>query len=86
VNGDKKPVLVNFDGVFADAHFMDSINDEIAKLAKVTFDFDVKNTKALDTKIKHDEYLQKFNDIKRKQLRSNAYVFEAIHLLLELSN
>lgn len=86
VNGKKKTVLVNFNQVFNDTHVTDGMNDDIRKLSDYSFDFEVKNTTALEEKIKHDEYLQEYNKLKKKQLQSNAYAFEAIQILLELSN
>lgn len=86
VNGDKKPVKLTFDDVYKNSHITDTIYEEIKQLIQTTFDFEIKNSLAIDEKIKHDEYLQKFNELNKKQLQSNAYAFEAIQLLLELSN
>lgn len=86
INGEKKPVLVNFNQVFVDTHVTDGMNDDIRKLSDYSFDFEVRNSTALEEKIKHDEYLQEYNKLKKKQLQSNAYAFEAIQILLELSN
>jgi hypothetical protein len=86
VNGEKKPVIVNFNNVFNDTHATDEMNNDIRKLSNYSFDFEIRNTTALEEKIKHDEYLQEYNKLKKKQLQCNAYAFEAIQILLELSN
>lgn len=86
LNGEKKPIRLTFSEVFDYRHNVDSIYTEMNELSKTTFDFAIKNTQATEQKIKHDDYLQKYNIQNQKQLQSNAYAYEAIQLLLKLTN
>lgn len=77
----KKPILLNFESVFADVHSIDSMFDEIKKTMETEIDFNIKNTNYDSEVIKNDNYKKSVNSFRIKELQTNSFVLEAMNII-----
>lgn len=77
----KKPILLNFESVFADVHSIDSMFDEIKKAMETEIDFKIKNTNYDSEVIKNDNYKKSVNNFRIKELQTNSFVLEAMNII-----
>ena len=85
-NQDKKPLLLDFKSVFEDVHKLNDLYEEIAKILKTKFAFQIQSTSEDIEKIKFNSFLQNETNEKIKQLENNGRVEEAIKILEHLIN
>ncbi|MFD2603658.1 S41 family peptidase [Flavobacterium suzhouense] len=83
--GNKAPVPVTFDSVFADVHSMDDIWKDIKEASEKEQDFKVSNTKYASDVMNFDEYMKSANDFKIKTAKTDVYIKEAINILTDMN-
>lgn len=77
----KAPILMNFESIFNDVHAVDALFDEVKKLSETTAPFAIKNTNFIENNIKTDNFQKSINEFRTKNLKTNAYVSEAINII-----
>ena len=83
--GNKAPLPVTFDSVFADVHSMDDVWKDINDSAMKEQAFAIKNTANATEKINEDEYLKSANDYRIKAAKTDVYINEAVNILNDIS-
>jgi len=79
----KAPILMNFTDVFENVHSIDSVFDKVKKLSEVSLNFTIKNTSYSLEAITIDEFQKSLNDYRIKELKTNAYVMEALNIVAD---
>lgn len=79
----KAPILMNFASVFKNVHDIDSVFDEVKKLSETQLGFAISNNKFIEEMVKIDEFQKNINDYRIKELKTNAYVFEALNIIAD---
>lgn len=82
--GNKAPLPVTFDSVFADVHSMDDVWKDINDSAMKEQAFAIKNTASATEKINEDEYLKSANDYRIKAAKTDVYINEAVNILNDI--
>ena len=83
--GDKAPLPLTFDKVFADVHSMDDIWKNIKEAGERPHAFTVKNTTYAADMLQYDDYLKSANESRTKAVKSDIYINEAINILNDLN-
>lgn len=83
--GDKAPLPLTFDKVFADVHSMDGIWKDIKEAGEKQQAFTVKNTSYAADMLQYDDYLKSATESRIKAIKSDIYINEAINILNDLN-
>ncbi|PZR21331.1 MAG: peptidase S41 [Flavobacterium psychrophilum] len=83
--GNKAPVPVTFDSVFADVHSMDDIWKDIKDASEKEQDFKITGTTLATSAASEDDYIKSANDFRIKSARTDVYIKEAINILRDIN-
>ncbi|KOS05535.1 hypothetical protein AM493_05425 [Flavobacterium akiainvivens] len=83
---ERKPVAINFQTVYDNAHTMDKLWKEITDKLQAENSFNVNNTIGTQDTQNQDAFYKSMNDAKIKTIRQDPYIFESLKVLNDINN